>query len=462
MIGAKNPSASREVSKPCDTGSSSGDLRVRAFPGASLLSERHLAHIWEGQRFPPAALSTRDGRQLGIVYRGRPVNGAGPDFRDAIIAAPWGLLQGDVELHVRASDFRRHGHGRDPAYNGLALHVVFWDDEGEDTLLASGRRAPVAALAPWAERRVEEIRRWLQKPSLWREPCHSALERLGAEAVSATLDGLGQQRFGEKAEAMRRLLEEAPADEVVWQGLLEALGYGGDRQAFRALAIRTPWRQISQRLRWLPARERLDEARRLLLATPKPVVTSRSGQGRPGNAAWRRLEGTARLAVRFCQDGLASSLAAILSGTAEGDSSALLAALSVDDDQRTPSTGLRTGPSAGSGQALIGRGRALEIVVNVVLPYAAACGDAALVRKAEALYGRLPRPAAYGAVRHLDRALRPFGFAQGRQGSGQALRQGSGQALGGAVRVDARRQQGMLRLLRQYCTCGGCGRCPLS
>jgi len=50
----------------------------------------------------------------------------------------------------------------------------------------------------------------------------------------------------------------------------------------------------------------------------------------------------------------------------------------------------------------------------------------------------LPRPAAYGPVRHLD------------------------DALGGAVRVDARRQQGMLFLRRHYCTQGRCGSCPLS
>ncbi len=73
----------------------------------SPLRERHLAHIWEGQRFPPSALSTRDGRRLGVVYRGRAVGGPGPDFRDAIIEAPWGILRGDVELHVRASDFNR-------------------------------------------------------------------------------------------------------------------------------------------------------------------------------------------------------------------------------------------------------------------------------------------------------------------------------------------------------------------
>ena len=73
----------------------------------------------------------------------------------------------------------------------------------------------------------------------------------------------------------------------------------------------------------------------------------------------------------------------------------------------------------------------------MLLPYAAAVGGE-LARQAEAVYGRLPRPAACGAVRHLDAAV------------------------GRAVRVDARRQQGMLRLLRQHCCQGGCERCPLS
>ena len=84
-------------------------LPIANFPYPAL-SERDLSRLWEGQRFPREALRTREGVWLRVVYRGRPVRGPGPDFRDAIIAAPEGLLQGDVELHVRSGDFRRHGH----------------------------------------------------------------------------------------------------------------------------------------------------------------------------------------------------------------------------------------------------------------------------------------------------------------------------------------------------------------
>src|SRR3989304_1104653 len=84
------------------------------------LSERDLSRRGEGRRSPQEALRTRAGVQLRVVYRGRRGGGPGPDFRDAIIAAPEGLLQGDIELHVRSSEFRRPRHHLDAAYDGLA------------------------------------------------------------------------------------------------------------------------------------------------------------------------------------------------------------------------------------------------------------------------------------------------------------------------------------------------------
>jgi hypothetical protein len=87
---------------------------------------------------------------------------------------------------------------------------------------------------------------------------------------------------------------------------------------------------------------------------------------------------------------------------------------------------------------LSGRGRALELLTNAVLPFLAASGGEEERAAALALYRRLPRPAKYGSVQHLD------------------------EALAAALPVDARRQQGMLFLLRGYCTRGRCGSCPLS
>lgn len=165
------------------------------------LSEADLVRLWEGQRFPPAALVSQQGLALRVVYRGRPGAGPGPDFRDAVIAAGEEELRGDVELHVAASAFRQHGHHRDPAYDNLVLHVVFFGDDGRETCLACGRAVPTLALGPWVARRAEELHRWLARPARWQEPCRTALARLGPAAVATLLEDAGDARFRQKVDA---------------------------------------------------------------------------------------------------------------------------------------------------------------------------------------------------------------------------------------------------------------------
>jgi len=421
--------ATAQLPPPIDfRGASPPHKHKAAAPPPSLLSERELAFLWEGQRFPADALRTVDGRPLRVIYRGRCVGGPGPDYRDALISAPEELLQGDVELHVRSSDFARHGHGCDAAYDRLALHLVFRHDATENsTELASGRRVPIVALGDWVEGRATQIRGWLAQPALWREPCWGAVERMGADGAGAALERLGDIRFRAKATAFARELRkmgsglawETALDQLLWRALMEALGYGGERGLLAAIALRLPWREVRATMLALAAGHRAAAAAALLASalererTAAPTV-SRAGL-RPGNRAEVRLQGAAALASRFATRGIWASLSPLLKESPQKGAAPLIALVSV------PGT--------------VGRGRAIELLANAVLPCASAAG---LEREAEAAYQELPLPAHYGAVKHIRRAL------------------------DGAVPLNSRRQQGMLYLLRNYCSQGGCGRCALS
>jgi len=479
------------------------DFRVANFEFRSL-SERELARLWKDQTFPPEALVTGEGEKLRVIYRGRGSSGPGPDFRDALIAAPAGLLQGDVELHVRSSDFQRHGHQRDPAYAGVVLHLVFWDDERHRTVLPGGGTAPVAALAGWVEGRAKEIARWLERPALWREPCFSALTRDGPIEVAATLDRLGDMRFRQKVAALVPAIARRGNEEALWQSLLEALAFGPDREAFRLLAQRVCWAALREPLRSLPHADRAGAAlcalKPAFAGPPLPLPAVR----RPANGPARRLEGAARLAARFAEKGLAVSLLDAFekqdppndrkrtrtkNAKKEETKSENPESLGPSDRRsprlRVSNVGLRSseGPRPQQRAAaslvraltvpgLVGRGRAIEIVANAVLPWLAAIGPEERVRRAEAIFACLPLPARYGAVRHLHEAVSrgPEETTKRKTKSGSndfrlstfAFRGTAGVAGGPGVHVDFRRQQGMLYLLKQYCTQGGCGRCPLS
>ncbi len=357
---------------------------------------------------------------MRVLYRGLRGRGPGPDYRDAVIGAPWGILRGDVELHLRARDFRRHGHHLDAAYDRVALHLVHWPDERYDTVLASGRSVPVVALAPWLARRREEIRGWLEQPALWEEPCRGANERMGKESLAAVLDRLGDIRFRRRTAELRRRLDGQDADEALYGALLESLGYGGNREPFRILSLRLPWREMRRALSDVPLVKRNRFAEEMMVEAAKrpPALVWRAAGVRPGNHAGRRLAAAAHLAARHTDTGLVHGLGAEL----HGDVSEVIGSLVLRE----------------SGRTLMGAGRAVEVLTNAVLPAFAAIGSEPRAGRASELYRRLPRPAKYGSLRHLD------------------------EAVGRGVSVNARRQQGMLFLLRCYCKRGRCGSCPLS
>ncbi len=182
-------------------------------PPPEPLNESELSWIWGGQRYPAGALQMVDGRALRVVNPGRPGLGAGPDFLDAVVEIDGMTVRGDVELHVRSSGFRAHGHDRDPAYDGVALHVVFRADDGAETGLSNGCRAPVAAFAPWFDTRRDELQRWLGAEALWQEPCRDAVWRLGEDEVRGALREAGQRRFRARVQGLRSQVAEAGEEE---------------------------------------------------------------------------------------------------------------------------------------------------------------------------------------------------------------------------------------------------------
>ena len=188
---------------------------------------------WRG-----ATLGAETGETYALVFEGRRGGGAGPDFRDAVLARADGArLYGDVELHLRARAWRAHGHSRDARYNGVVLHVVFHPpgrDEERRTPLASGQSAPIVALAG----EVDDVP--ARAVAAW--PCAGLAERAGAVWLRALLLEAGMARLRLKAAAFARELcdGEAPergrwtaADRVLWAALAEGLGYGRDREALR-------------------------------------------------------------------------------------------------------------------------------------------------------------------------------------------------------------------------------------
>jgi hypothetical protein len=394
---------------------------------AAPLSEAALALIWEGQRYPPGALTTAAGGRIEVLHPGRRGGGAGPDFRDAALVIDGERRLGDVELHLRASAFAGHGHAADPAYDNVVLHVVFEDDGEGRTRLASGVSVPVAAFAPWVRRRAADIAAWSVQPPLFEEPCRGAGTRLHTAGILKALAAAGRRRLIERADRLTAEAARLGTDEAVWAALLLCLGYGGDRDGFRRLADKASLALLAGRS------ESETEAALLYLAglgpppafaLPPPIAPpSKEPRGRPANAPGRRLAAAAALLART--DGhLAKTVRDSVETAASGRE--LVAAWIVPARRGRP--------------ALLGRERAQELVINVVLPFAAT--EPSLRIRALDLAETLPPLRPYGRTLALERNL---SGADGRRAVRSALA-----------------QQGLLVYQAEWCSQGGCGRCPLS
>ncbi|MBE9501383.1 MAG: DUF2851 family protein, partial [Chloroflexi bacterium] len=81
------------------------------------MKEEILVQFWRSKMLRGRELVTTGGEALQIIHPGWVNGGGGPDFHHATIAIEGrGLVKGDVEVHVRSSQWRSHGHHRDPAY----------------------------------------------------------------------------------------------------------------------------------------------------------------------------------------------------------------------------------------------------------------------------------------------------------------------------------------------------------
>ena len=439
------------------------DTRYSVITGNDITSEKLLAWIWQHQHLKPG-LATTDGERLNVIFPGRRNGLGGPDFRRAIVATPQGELRGDVELHLRSSLWRDHGHQRDPAYNSVVLHVVMWHDSSIPVCLNDGKQVLTVALAPFILKQRQG-----GKPSV-REPCRQS------RCIGRLMDTLGEARFMARVNRFQdRFAREDPAH-VLYEGIMEALGYSRNQEAFKELAQRLPLRDAEAVVRdggWEAVYNLLLERGGLMVsplashlpcpdvggkkhavsAVRTPILCSErlpngwdasaplpplegirwQQQGvRPVNQPTRRLLALSHLLERYATAGLLPGLtAAVKEASQDGGQKELESALIVSASNELISTTV-----AKRQPSLLGRERAGEIAVNILLPFACAYG---LESQALGLYRDYAPLAENEITREMSEVL----------------------DITNKLVNSACRQQGLIHLFKLFCAERRCGECPL-
>lgn len=193
-------------------------------------------YLWRHRLFG-RSLQLTDGRPVEVLRPGRLNLDSGPDFFNALLAFEGRKVAGDVEIHVRASDWARHGHHRDPAYETVALHVVGQADSSAFTL--SGRLLPVLSVSvpegfsmTWEELTAD--RRGVR--------CSNHMPALSPLEKADWLGALAYERMEERAERVGQWLSESGGDwnRTFFIALARGLGFSLNGLPFELLAKSIP------------------------------------------------------------------------------------------------------------------------------------------------------------------------------------------------------------------------------
>ena len=443
------------------------------------ISESFLSQVWQQQLAGREPMVTAGGDMVEVLNPGRPTNDCGPDFRDALITINGHPpLQGDVELHVNARDWRAHGHHQDPHYDRVILHVAMRSNGIVASPLSSGNAVPVLALSQSLSGSTEGLRSQLCQPPFGEEACYQAFLRYGKDEVAQILEEAGEQRFCRKARRFEAALVNHEAAQVLYEALMRALGYSQNKEPFEKLARLLPLRALQESAKrgdtagiqasmlgtagLLPSQRgetrgddcesvsnspEVRELERIWTLSGEVEAMNASEWRfhgiRPENSPTRRMVAASHLLTRHQGELLQGILPAMNQLSLSEVQDDLEEALTVKVGGYWASH-FDFGAASGGRPSLIGRGRARDIIVNVILPFCFAWAYTSdqewLTEPSVSLYHNHPGLEENWITRHMKEKV-----------------------LGdGTAKMDsARQQQGLIQLHEAFCVEHRCHLCPL-
>ena len=202
-----------------------------------------LNYVWKHKIFPLKMLQTATGESVEVIDAGLPNTNAGPDFFNAKLKIGGTLWVGNIEVHTLASDWMRHGHDKDAAYDNVILHVA----ETVDCEVFRANGAPVPQLQLSCPESVRRHYDELSHTEIY-PPCYSILSSLPKLTVHSWLSALQVERFEQKAHLIATRLERCNNhwEDVFFITLARNFGFGLNGDAFEAWASRLPFRAIDK------------------------------------------------------------------------------------------------------------------------------------------------------------------------------------------------------------------------
>ncbi len=186
-----------------------------------MAAEEFIQFIWKHRLYRGTALKTGCGLDLKVIDPGEQNVHAGPDFFNARISLDGMLWAGNIEIHRHSSDWYKHRHHLDPAYNNVILHVV--NNHDSEVANSLGRR--IHTLLPDYPHQMLARFETLKKNEEYL-PCCGYINELEPDILRQCLHLLQLERNRGKSHYISRLISGASGNMEEAFFLALAAGYG--------------------------------------------------------------------------------------------------------------------------------------------------------------------------------------------------------------------------------------------
>ena len=205
-----------------------------------MITEEFLQYVWKLRLFNQKDLFTEEGEAVSISKTGEQNSNAGPDFLNAKIKIGKTTWAGNVEIHTLASDWKKHKHQNDDAYNNVILHAVYKDDVPLHR--KSGEKCPTLVLDSLIPMYLLNNYSKIQKSTHHWIPCEKQLNRIDTFFIKNFLDRMLVERLERKTKTILTSLaiNKNNWEETFYQQIARSFGFKINSEPFELLAKSLP------------------------------------------------------------------------------------------------------------------------------------------------------------------------------------------------------------------------------
>ncbi len=232
------------------------------------MNEEFLNYIWQNKLIEHKKISINSSdEKVSIIDVGKRNFDSGPDFFNAKIKIGNTIWAGNIEVHVRSSDWILHNHQNDNAYDNIILHVVYKDDS--PVFRKKGEKIPTIELKDKFNSRILSTYKSFIESSNW-IPCQQLIADIDRFTQFAWLDSLCIERLEVKAKGIAHDLKNTNQDflEILYRQLGRNFGFNTNADAFELLTKSLPFSLLGKHI------NRIDQLEALLYGQAGMLNTS--------------------------------------------------------------------------------------------------------------------------------------------------------------------------------------------